>query len=112
MITIPLGLMDRCITLQYESTARGADGSFLKSWASLGVIRAAYNYRSGGEKFEMDQETAVRMVTWTIRYIADVDETWRIKHGSDLYDIVNVEELGRKKYLKLHSIKKTVYQEQ
>jgi head-tail adaptor len=52
------------------------------------------------------------MITWTIRYLPDIDETCRIKHGSDIYDIVNIEELGRKRYLRLHAVKKTVYQEQ
>ena len=112
MITIPLGMMDRCIYLQFETTARGADGSFLKSWSDIAFVRAAYNYKSGRETFEANQETAVRMVTWTIRYLPDIDETCRIKHGSDIYDIVNVEELGRKRYLRLHAVKKTVYQEQ
>jgi SPP1 family predicted phage head-tail adaptor len=112
MIRIPIGMMDRCITLQNEVKTRGTDGSWLKSWSTIKRVRAAYDYRSGAERFEADQEQANRVVTWTIRYRSDVDEKCRIVHGSDIYDIESVEELGRRNYLKLYARKKSIYQEQ
>ena len=68
--------------------------------------------RSGRELYESSQETAVRMVTWTIRYNSNVDEMCRVSYKSDLFDIVNVEEIGVRQYMVLHCIKKTIYQEQ
>jgi SPP1 family predicted phage head-tail adaptor len=108
---IPVGKMDRCITLQQQTESRGTDGSYSKTWGDVYKVRAAYNYKGGGETFEGDQETAVRTIKWTTRYLSGVDETWRIKHGADLYDIINVEFEGRKGSMTLHSIKKSVYQE-
>lgn len=108
---IPIGYMDRCITLQQQTETRAVDGGYGKTWADMYILRAAYNYRSGGERFEGDQETAIRTVTWTIRYISGVDEMWRVEYGDELYDIVNVELMGRKRYMVLHCVKKTLYQE-
>lgn len=108
---IPIGAMDRCIVLQSVTETRGTDGSYGKTWSDAHSVKAAYNYRSGGEAFEGDQETAYRVVTFTTRYLDSVDETWRVKHGTDLYDIVNVQLDGRRKYMVLHCVKKTVYQE-
>lgn len=108
---IPVGYMDRCVVLQQMTETRGADGSYGKTWADVHTMKAAYNYRSGAERFEGDQETAVRLVTFTMRYLDAVDETWRLKQGSDLYDIVNVELYGRRRYMVLQVVKKTVYQE-
>ena len=114
MIRIPIGVMDRCIHIQSETSSRGTDGSWVKAWTNLTtkVIRAAYEYKSGMERFEADQEQANRLVTWTIHYRSDVDESCRIVHNTDIYDIEAVEELGRKVYLKLYARKKSIYQEQ
>jgi len=109
---IPIGKMDRCITLQKETQTRGTDGSYKKTWSDMHVVRAAYQYRSGGETFEGAQETAIRQIKWTTRFIPTVDETYRIKHLTDLYDIVNIEMDGRKQYMTMYAVKKTVYQEQ
>lgn len=108
---IPIGRMDRCVILQKATLSRETDGSYLKTWADSISARAAYNYKGGSEVFQADQETAIRTVKWTMRYAKGVDETYRLKHGSDLYDIINVELVGRDRYMDLHCIKKTVYQE-
>jgi len=109
---IPIGKMDRCITVQKETSTRGTDGSFKKVWTKLADLRAGYNWKSGNERFEVDQEQAVRNVTWVIRYNSAIDERCRVVRGSDTFDIVSVEEIGRKAYMRLYCVKKTVYQEQ
>lgn len=113
MITIPLGMMDRCVWLESEVTQRGTDGNWTKVWtqATAKAIRAAYEYRSGGERIEANQEQGNRVVSWTIRYIDGVTERWRLLHKNDIYDIESVEEIGKRRYLRLWCRKKTVYQE-
>jgi SPP1 family predicted phage head-tail adaptor len=108
----PISQLDRCITLQNETQTRGIDGSWKKTWATLYTTKAAYNYRTGTERMEASQEQGVNTCSFTVRYQTGITEKCRVVYDSENYDIVSVEEVGRKKYLVLFCVKKTVYQEQ
>ena len=65
-------------------------------------VMAAKSDVSGREFFQAHAVNAEDIVTFTIRYRSDIDTTWRVKHHSTTYGILEVNHLGyMQDYLRL-----------
>jgi SPP1 family predicted phage head-tail adaptor len=108
-----LGKLDRQIDLQQYSEVRTDSGSFDKVWTKLTTIWAVVNWKSGGEKNEADQDQGYNTVEFTIRFCSSIsaNEKQRILYNNEYFDIEYVNEIERKKYYKLVTRRKTVWQE-
>lgn len=84
----PAGAMRHRIILQRLNQTRDTYGGTVDSWDDVDTIWAAMAPRSGLEMWGADQQQSVSTVAITIRYRADVNETYRVKHGYNLYAII------------------------
>ena len=64
------------------------------SWVPKARVYAAKSDVSGREFFQAHAVNAEDIVTFTIRWRDDIDTTWRLKHGAQEYNILEVNHLG------------------
>lgn len=101
---VKIGALDRQITLRSEAAA---------TTNSLGEVTAVTNTdtnvwahiinddRVTGEEHDVnDKQTVVEMRTFVIRY-RTVTYSNKIIYNSSVYDIIGIEEIGRRKFLKV-----------
>lgn len=107
------GKLDRQIELQQYSESRTSSGSFTKDWTTLTTLWAAVDWKGGGEKIEANQEQGYNVTEFTVRYCSNLsaNEKQRIKYNDEFFDIEYVNEIDRKKYYKIVTRRKTVWQE-
>jgi len=84
------GRLNRRVTLQQQTVERDTVGQAKPVWTDVVTVWAAVLPLRGREYFEsakVNSEITVRVV---IRYRADVKPSWRVKHGADAYDIIEI----------------------
>jgi len=84
------GKLNRRVTLQHQNTVRDEVGQAKAVWTDVATVWAAVLPLRGREYFEsakVNSEITVRII---IRYRADVKPSWRVKHGADAYDIIEI----------------------
>lgn len=98
-----IGRLDRRITLQSLATDQSTDWNHpTQTWSDLATIWATKAPRRAAEPTEAKQVVALNVVDWYIRHRTDVDAKMRLVDADgDIYDIVSVQEVGRKQGLKL-----------
>ena len=84
------------ITLQYPESEVNAYGRPVKTWRDQATVYAAKADVSGREFYQAQACHAEDTVTWTLRYRGDVTAEWRVRHGSQVYEIIEVNHLGYK----------------
>lgn len=97
-----IGKLSEVITMQAATSEKDAAGGESIIWTDLKTIWANVDYSQTGsdEKEESKRLTAFTMVTFTIRYDAELwDKKNRINYKSNLYDLKSITELGRQQYL-------------
>jgi len=80
-------------------------GQRIAVWSTLATVWAKVAYESGKEVYEADQKVAERVVKFIVRY-RTLNETMRVVYDSYVYDITAIEEIDRKRYLVLRTLKK------
>ena len=58
------------------------------------TVYAAKSDVSGREFYQAHAVNAEDIVTFTIRWRDDIDTTWRVQHGADTFNILEVNHLG------------------
>jgi SPP1 family predicted phage head-tail adaptor len=102
-----IGKFNRRILIQKVAIVTGATGQPIEQWETYRQKWAKLSYEGGSEKFEADKETAINVVKFMIRYEATITEQMKVVYDSNDYDILYIEEIGRRKYLMLKCQKKT-----
>lgn len=101
------GLMDRLVTVQQYTANRSSDtGAEAPTWATLLTTPAYMKIGGGNESVLGDRRENTANVTWTIPYdfnITQVTEKMRVVYNSENYNIIQVEEIGRRQHLKLYT---------
>ena len=72
----------------------GSDSRRTTSYVAQATVPAARADVSGREFFAAHAVNAEDIVTFTIRWRDDVDATWRVQHGTDVFNILEVNHLG------------------
>ena len=100
------GRLDRRITLQSLSTTQDGYGEPVETWSNLATVWARKASVSPSEVYDNSQRLSQAVVKWHIRYRTDVKTEYRIRSttSAEVYRIVGVEEIGRRKGLILHTI--------
>lgn len=96
-----IGRMDRQVTLQRSIEYRTPSGAAQTDWQNVATVWAAAKPMRGQEVFQSGQRQAERVVTFVIRYRADLGPTWRIVHDGLAYDVQSVSEFGRREALEI-----------
>jgi len=92
------GKFDRKLLLQ-KPTAVGQDAFGAPAPASFEDVATVYGEQkpgTGTEAFLAQQQTAQQVVTWQIRYRADVATTWQFVCEGRTYQITAIQEIGRR----------------
>ena len=94
---VRIGRLDRRIELQRFTLTMDGDPTS-GSWATVHKLWAEKMDKGGAERFVSAAEIAQASAVYRIRYLADVNPRWRLKHGEDVWDIGGVVEgTGRKR---------------
>jgi len=102
MARIKCGDLRQWVTLIRPDTTVGDHNRRTTVWTEVGTVPAAKADVSGGEFFTAHAVNAEDIVTFTIRWRSDIDTTWRVRHGSAVYNILEVNHLGyMRDYLRL-----------
>jgi SPP1 family predicted phage head-tail adaptor len=99
-----IGRLDERITIESYTEANNAMGEPGKTWTTLATVWANVRPLRGSERFVAQQVHAERTLVFTIRHRSDIDETMRIVHDSDNYDIQALIEIGRHQFWEIHAL--------
>ena len=101
-MAIKAGDLRHPLTLIRPDTTTGDHGRRSTVWTEVTTVYAAKQDVSGREFFAAHAVNAEDIVTFTIRWRDDIDTTWRVKHHSTTYGILEVNHLGyMQDYLRL-----------
>ncbi len=102
MARIKAGDLRQVVTLIRPDTTVGEHNRRITKWTDVATVPAAKSDVSGREFFQAHAVNAEDIVTFTIRWRDDIDETWRVKHGTTIYGVLEVNHLGyMRDYLRL-----------
>lgn len=100
-----IGRLDKRVTFQQKIFTTDASNQHkVTGWEDVATnpeVWAQVDYKSGSEDFQSDQLVAVKMASIGIRYRTDLTTENRVLVGSEIYDILTIIEVGRKRYLRL-----------
>lgn len=92
------GGFDRKITIQKRTVTLDSAGGEIESWDTFACAWATisgYSRKKGNEYFANDREAGESIITFTIRWIAGLNEQMRILHDDGLtYDISGIVEVS------------------
>ena len=99
---MPLGKLDRTITIQSYSESKNDYGEATKIWSTYLTCFAEKVWGEvGNETIIDDQEMAYENITYRIRFNSGVTTKMRILDGSEYFNIRYIREEGRGKYMHL-----------
>lgn len=105
-----IAALDTSVSLQYFTTAANAYGEPEKTWATYATQKARIEYSStgSGEDYVGHVNLSVLRIEFTIRWITSRTVTVkdRIVLDSEYYDIRKIEQLGRRRFLKITAERK------
>jgi len=97
-----IGAMDRVLTLRVESSpVTNQYGETTSVTNTDTVVNAAYSFASKDERNELNKETQFEKLFFVIRYNSTVTLRAKAVYESNVYDIVNIENIGRQRFQKL-----------
>jgi len=104
-----IGRLDREITLRVATETVDAWQQAVQTWADLATVWAAVDYATtdDGEMESGGKQTVFQVLHFTIRYRSDVTEKTKVVFESTDYDILNIEQIGRQRFLLLKAQKRT-----
>jgi SPP1 family predicted phage head-tail adaptor len=100
-----IGKMDRTIVIGTYTTSRNSSGEEVRSYTYTSKLWCAVSHTSGSESFEADQKVGTEVQEFTLRYRA-VAQNATITYNSIVYDILSVEEIDRKRFIKITAKKR------
>jgi len=93
------GKLDRRITLQTLTVGRDSYGGKTETWTDLATVWAQATPWQGREAVAADQVIAQAEMRFQIRYRADFDQKARIQYAGAAWDIIRIDEIGRREGL-------------
>ena len=101
-----VGAMDRRIQIGTYTEIKNDSGENLRTWTYANAIWAQLQPAGGREQLEADQKVGAIDAIFLIRYRSGITQRNLVKYNSENYDILGIEEVDRKRYLKLITKKK------
>lgn len=98
------GKLDRRVVLMRPTTTSNGFGEPVEEFVDAARVWASIaRPNPGGEVFQADQNSNEQPTTFEIRFRDDlqISAKWRLQYRGRTYDIVNVEEIGRRDGLRL-----------
>lgn len=93
---------DRRITIKVKSNQKDILGAVLNTYSDLFTnIPAAHNDLTTRERLNAGVDRATRVKVFQIRFSNQIEEKHFVEYEGDLYRIIGLEEVGRKKALNI-----------
>jgi SPP1 family predicted phage head-tail adaptor len=96
-----IGELDRRITISEATVLQSATGEPVRTWAVTRTCWANVEYSGGSETIITDTPTVKADKFFTIRYTTAISEKSRIIYDGKAYNVTHIEEIDRKRYLKV-----------
>ena len=90
------GKLDRRITIQRSTTVNNAFNEPVKAWSDLATVGAQQRPNRGAERFTAKEIAGQSVMTFHIRYRADLTVGDRIVYEGRIWNIVDLREIGRR----------------
>jgi SPP1 family predicted phage head-tail adaptor len=90
-----IGRLDRKIFIEKPVQTQYEYGEFNDTWETFHICLSNVQAAGGAERYEANTETATNKVKFKIRYFAGINEAMRILYNDGIYDIYQIQELGR-----------------
>lgn len=84
------------IQLCQRTTTSGAGGFVTSSYTILATVWAKWSNIHGDEVWQAAALNSSKPATVLIRYDSRLDETCLVKYGSDVYEIVSMDNIGER----------------
>ena len=94
MARIKAGDLRHPVKLLKPVTAIGEHNRRTTTWTEAATVYAAKSDVSGREFFQAHAVNAEDIVTFTIRWRDDIDTTWRVQHGTNVYGVLEANHLS------------------
>lgn len=99
------GKLDRKVTLQAMAATQDAYGEKKPAYSTLASVWAQRVDQQGREILKNGLAEAQLGTRFFIRYRTDIDEKMRVIDRGDVFDIVQVREIGRQEGLELTCVR-------
>ncbi len=102
------GELRTLIILKKRSVATATGGFQSPTWSTIASVYAKWENAHGNEALAADSMGAEAFATVTIRYRADVDETWAVEKGGKIWEVFsmdNIRERGELLELKVRRMR-------
>lgn len=93
------GKRDKRLTLRYSIAERNTIGESVPAWVDAATVWGSALPKGGREFYAAQQKFSEVSVIFRIRHRSDLDSTWRVVLGDDLFEVIHAEEVGRRDYL-------------
>lgn len=102
---IEVGKMDKIVRFEQKIFSTDASNQHKPmGWEDIDSnpeVYAQVDYKSGSENFQSDQLVAVKTASISIRYRTDLTTENRVIVDNEIFDILTIIEVGRKRFLRL-----------
>lgn len=95
------GKLDREIVIESATSTVNAIGEPVETWATFASVWAEVKPLSASERFRSEARHSARVSTFSIRWLAGVLPTMRIKYENLYWRILGIAELGRRDGLEI-----------
>lgn len=96
-----IGRLDRIITIEQGSPTIDSARQETLTWSTYSTPWAAKMDGGGKEAIDAGRETDFSKVVFTIRYDSGVNQKMRVLYNSIYYDIIQLNEIGRERFLEI-----------
>ena len=93
------GKLDRRVLLQTRAISQAPDGEINGSWNTVATVWAQKKNVSSARFFAAESKHAENLISFRIRWRADVQPFMRLVHGLATFEILGCDEQGRQHYL-------------
>ena len=107
-----IGFLDRRITFVTPAITSNSYGEITGAGGDVATVWAAMDNKSAANSVIQEQENTINRVTWRVRsstLTRAITPKYTIRYGSDVYNILAIQEVGRKN--ELHFITERVISE-
>jgi SPP1 family predicted phage head-tail adaptor len=90
------GKLDRRITIQRATKAPNGFNEPVETWSNAATVWAQQRPNRGAERFSAQEINGQAVMTFHIRYRADLRVTDRVVYEGRIWNILDVREVGRR----------------
>lgn len=98
------GAMDRRIVVEKPTITQDALGGRVEAWQEVCQTWAEIVPQSVRARYDGAVESSERKVIFRVRYISDIKETQRVRYEDKTYQIIGLQELGRREGLEILAV--------